>query len=99
MADTKRAATLEKIKTDLRISHSVLDGDLSDTVDACLADLKICGVASPDETDPAILAAVKLYCRAATTDDTGKADAYMERYNSLKATLMMAEGYGGVAND
>lgn len=92
-------ATIEKIKTDLRISHTALDGDISDTIDACLADLVIVGVDAPDETDTTILAAVKLYCRAAYTDDQAKATAYMERYNALKATLMMAEGYGGVADE
>lgn len=89
------AETMTKVKTDLRISHTALDGDLADQIDACLQDLSICGINSPDETNPAILAAVKLYCRAQYTDDTGKAAAYMERYNSLKACLMMAGGYGG----
>ena len=34
---------LLKIKTSLRISHSVLDEDLSDTIAAGLQHLKICG--------------------------------------------------------
>lgn len=90
---------LAKIKTDLRISHTALDGDLSDTVDACLSDLRICGIADPDPTDKSILAAVKLYCRAAYTDDAGKASAYMERYSAMKACLMMASGYGGASDE
>lgn len=88
-------ATITKIKTDLRISHTALDADLADMVDACLADLKMCGINDPDETDPTILAAVKLYVRAQYTDDTGKADAYMARYDALKGSLMIAAGYGG----
>lgn len=89
---------LMKIKNNLRISHNALDEDLSDTIDACLADLKVCGVHDPSdpetqEPDPLILNAIKLYCRAAFTDDPGKATAYMERYNSLKSCLMMASGY------
>ena len=56
--------TIVKIKTDLRISHTALDADLSDTIDACLEDLAICGIRDPAETDKTILAAVKLYCRA-----------------------------------
>ncbi len=93
--DEKRTGTLSKIKTDLRISHNVLDSDLNDTISSCLADLEIVGIMNPDETDVTILAAIKLYVRAAYTDDTEKAAAYTERYNALKATLMMAEGYGG----
>ena len=89
--------TLAKVKTDLRISHTALDEDLSDQIDACLADLKICGVNAPSESDVTILAAVKLFCRASYTDDTTKAAAYMDRYNSMKACLMMAASYGGGA--
>lgn len=87
-----------KIKTNLRISHNLLDDDLSDTINACLQDLKVCGVQAPtpddpQETDPLILNAIKLYCRAEYTDDTSKAAAYMERYDAMKSCLMMASGY------
>ena len=88
---------VEKVKTDLRITHTALDGDISDTVDECVEDLHIVGVQVTEPPDAAILAAIKLYCRSAYTDDTGKAEAYMARYNSMKATLMMAKGYR--AND
>ena len=84
---------LNKVKTNLRISHSVLDDDLADTVEACLKDLEVCGLVSPQPTDPLILNAIKLYCRAAYTDDTGKAAAYQARYDALKSCLMMAEDY------
>jgi hypothetical protein len=84
---------LLKVKTNLRISHSVLDDDVADTIEACLADLAVCGVTDPDVTDPLILNAVKLFCRAAFVDDTAKAAAYQARYDALKSCLMMAEGY------
>lgn len=91
---------LLKIKNNLRISHSVLDDDLTDTIEACLQDLKVCGVQVPASDDPLgydplILNAIKLYSKAAYTDDTGKAAAYQARYDALKSCLMMAEGYGG----
>ncbi len=89
---------LSKIKTNLRISHTALDDDLKDTIAACLADLNVCGVQEPktgdkQETDPLILNAIKLYCKAHFTDDTGKSTAYMARYDSMKSCLMMAEDY------
>jgi len=89
---------LSKIKTSLRIKHTALDGDVADSIAACLADLHVCGVQEPaaedpQELDPLILNAIKLYCKAEYTDDTVKAAAYLERYNSLKACLMMAGGY------
>lgn len=86
---------LSKIKTNLRISHTVLDEDVEDTIAACLADLEVCGVLDPQTDDPLILNAIKLYCRAEYTDDNGKAASYMARYDALKSCLMMAEGYGG----
>ena len=89
---------LLKIKKSLRISHSALDDDLSDTITACLADLKVCGVKVPEkdntqEMDSLVLNAIKLYCRQAYTDDTAKAAEYGRRYDALKSCLMMAEGY------
>lgn len=88
---------LTKIKNNLRISHSALDDDLSDTVEACLRDLQVCGVQAV-ETDPLILNAVKLYCRKEYTDDTSKAAEYQKRYDALKSCLMMASEYNGEAD-
>ena len=89
---------LLKIKTSLRISHTALDSDLTDTIKAALTDLHVCGVqepqaADPQELDPLILNAVKLYCKAEYTDDQAKAAAYMERYEKLKGCLMLTESY------
>ena len=86
-------ATIEKVKVNLRISHSKLDEDLADTIEACLADLATCGVAVPREDDPLILSAIKVFCRKEYTDDTAKAAEYQKRYDAMKASLMMAEGY------
>lgn len=85
---------IEKIKLTLRISHSKLDSDIQADIDACLADLKVCGIIHAPDDDPLIFNAVKLWCRAAYTDDTAKAAEYLKRYDALKACLMMAEGYG-----
>lgn len=85
---------IEKIKLDLRISHSKLDSDIQADIDACKADLKICGIIHAPENDPLIFNAVKLWCRAAYTDDTAKSAEYLRRYEALKNSLRMAEGYG-----
>lgn len=100
MAKHNYDETIARLKTDLRISHTALDEDLADHVEACLLDLAVtAGVVYPDAADPLILAALKLYVRANYTDDTNKAAAYMERYNAMKASLQMAAGYGGAGND
>ena len=91
---------LEKIKTALRVSHSKLDEDIQADIDACLLDLEVCGVVFAESSDALILNAVKLWCRSLYTDDPAKGAEYLRRYESLKACLMMAEGYGweGEAN-
>jgi len=88
------AVTLYKLKQGLRITHDKLDDDIEADVDACLADLAVVGVIYADETDPLIFNAIKLWCRSLYTDDTEKAAEYLRRYEALKASLMMAEGYG-----
>lgn len=91
--------TLEKIKLSIRRSHNKLDEDLQADIDACLADLKVCGIINPQETDPLIFNAIKLYCRSTNTDDTTKAAEWLKRYEALKSCLQMAEGYGWVESD
>ena len=91
--------TLSKIKTALRISHNKLDEDIQADIDACLADLKVCGIIHAGEDNPLIFNAVKLYCKSIYTDDPVKGAAYLERYDKMKACLMMAEGYGWEATD
>ena len=86
--------TLTKIKLALRTSHTKLDEDIQADIDACVADLEVCGIIQPDESDPLIFNAIKLYCRSLYTDDTAKAAEWLRRYESLKSCLQMAEGYG-----
>lgn len=86
--------TLEKIKLSIRISHSKLDADVQADIEACMADLRLCGVIYANESDPLIFNAIKLWCRSLYTEDTGKGAEYLQRYNALKSCLMMAEGYG-----
>jgi hypothetical protein len=89
---------LNKIKASIRITHDKLNEDVADTIEACLADLKVCGLRdekldTTKELDPLILNAVKLYCKAAYTDDPVKAARYQGGYDAMKSCLMYAEGY------
>lgn len=86
--------TLTKIKQAIRRSHSKLDEDLQADIDACLVDLRACGVMYADEHDPLIFNAIKLWCRSLDTDDPVKGAEYLRRYEALKSCLQMAEGYG-----
>ena len=90
--------TLIRIKLALRISHDKLDEDVLADIDACLADLRLVGVTA-DASDPLIFNAVKLWCRSLYTADADKAAEWLRRYESLKACLMMADGYGGARDE
>lgn len=91
--------TLSKIKLALRIKHAALDDDIQAEIDACLADLYVCGVTYADDEDPLIYNAIKLWCRSVFTDDPAKGAEYLRRYDALKSCLMMAEGYGWEDDD
>lgn len=91
--------TLKKIKQSIRISHDKLDDDIRADIDACVADLRLVGITHADQTDPLIFNAIKLWCRSLYTDDTAKAAEYLKRYEALKSSLMMAEGYGRPVED
>lgn len=90
---------LSRIKTYLRIKHNALDEDIEADIEACFADLEVCGVVFAETGDPLIYNAVKLWCRASYTDDTAKAAEYLRRYDALKSCLMMAEGYAWEDSD
>ncbi len=92
------AATVAKVKTDLRISHASLDAAIGDEIDACIQDLQIAGILAPGETDPAVLSAIKLWCRRWHADSDGAFRRYGDAYDALKGTLQVAEGYGGAGD-
>lgn len=97
-----KSVLLQRVKIALRISHDVLDDDIQADIDACLADLTMCGVVfdpQANELDPLIFNAVKLYCRATYTDDTAKGAELLRRYDALKGSLMLAKEYKGAESD
>lgn len=99
MAAVINTELLAKVKQGLRVSHDKLDDDLRADVEACLADLTVCGIIEPQADDPLIYNAIKLYCRSLYTDDTAKGAEYLRRYEAMKSCLMMAEGYGYPAEE
>ena len=89
-------ALLAKIKTSIRISHTALDEDVQDTIDACLADLRAHGITGPkaEETDPLIYNAIKLYVRALEAAAPAEAAEWRGCYKDLRDSLKAAKGYG-----
>lgn len=87
-------STIDNVKVFLRISHDKLDDEIDAQIKACLQDLVNCGIPYPRENDDLILNAIKIWCKIYFLDDVAKAEKFQERYDSMKASLMMAEGYG-----
>lgn len=83
---------LDRIKTDLRISHNALDDDIQSNIDASLLDLGIAGVENRDVDDALIQKAVSLYCRW-QYDYGGKAEQYEKAYINLKSALSLSGDY------
>lgn len=83
---------LEKIKLALRITTTAFDSEITDLIDAALADLGIAGVLIEDEMAPLIIRAVTTYCRA----NFGQPEDYERMkaaYDEQKAQLRTATGY------
>lgn len=87
-------ATIAKVKTAIRISHALLDQEIGDQVDACLADLRLVGIAEPSEEDTLVLSAIKLWCKSENADNVADRESFRDAYDKQKACLMTASGYG-----
>lgn len=83
---------LTACKLALGVTVSAYDDEITDLIDAALADLGIAGVDSTQSTDALIIQAVKTYVRAHF-----RSPADYERlkacYDEQKAQLMVATGY------
>ena len=83
---------LESVKLALRITTDAFDDEITDLINAALADLGIAGITNLDEADALIKRAVITYCRV----DFGEPDDYdrmKASYDEQKAQLQTATGY------
>lgn len=87
---------LEKIKKDLRISHSKLDEDIQDNIEACKLDLKRVGI-DVTKSDVLLEKAIKLYIRWQYNFEI-QADRYRNAYESLRNALSLCEDYRNSKN-
>lgn len=89
MADT---TTLAAVKLSMGITVTAYDTEISDLIDAGLADLElVCGI-SLDETDKLVLQAIKTYVRMSFRSPADY-DRLRASYESQKGQLMIATGY------
>lgn len=83
---------LESVKLALRITTDAFDDEITDLINAALADLGIAGITNLDEADALIKRAVITYCRV----NFGEPDDYdrmKASYDEQKAQLQTATGY------
>jgi len=87
---------LLKVKEALRITHTHLDDELADLIESCKVDLSISGVKVIIETDPLILQAVKVYCKANFGLGNDDSEKYQKSYDSLKTHLALCGDYNDI---
>lgn len=88
-------ALLDDIKPRLRISagNTDFDVEIQGLIDTCKAELEQAGLYVIDETDPLIIRAIILYCKANFGYDNPEADRFQESYEMLKNHLSMSSDY------
>jgi hypothetical protein len=86
---------LEKVKLALRITTDDFDTELTDMINACLADLGIAGVTETDTTNALLIRAICTYCKYHFGDINGveMLERLKASYDEQKAQMQMATGY------
>lgn len=86
---------LEKVKLALRITTDDFDTELTDMINACLADLGIAGVTVTDTSNTLLIRAICTYCKYHFGDINGveMLEKIKASYDEQKAQMQMATGY------
>lgn len=89
---------VESAKVWLRMTSDAFDGEIEQTIEACLLDLSNAGVRKLDTDDAVIQQAVKLYLKAqfGYNDAT---DKFQQSYEHLKRALALSGDYALEVDD
>ena len=73
---------LDKVKLALRISHTLLDGDIKDTIEVARAEMIRSGVskAYANSSHPLVESAIKTYCLYVYSNDEKKTQGYFNSW-------------------
>lgn len=85
---------IDSVKGALRITTSDMDDDIKDLISAAKADLRISGVRVILDTDPLVIQAVKLYCKAHFGDNDSN-NKFLNAYQALKISMSLAGEFRG----
>jgi uncharacterized phage protein (predicted DNA packaging) len=89
-------AMLDDVKIALRVSHSMLDGEINDLIAAARQDLLLSGVVSlkaNSSTDPLVKRAVTSYVKAYIGYDNPDYERLVMAYEKLKMHLTLSGDY------
>jgi len=84
---------VERIKKALRISSIAYDDEITDLIEQAKADLRLAGIYFTNETDPLIMRAITVYCKANFGYDNVDADRFNHSYMMLKQHLSFSGDY------
>lgn len=80
---------IDSVKAALRITSNDMDDEINDLIYAAKADLGIGGVKTVLDTDPLVIQAVKLYCKAHFGDNDSD-NKFFNAYQTLKIAMGLA---------
>ncbi len=83
--------SVEQVRNSMRISHTFLDCDVANNIDAARLDMRRVGI--DIEKDDALMdKAVELYCKA-QFDYLGRGEQFQQNYEKMRDAMSMAEEY------
>lgn len=86
-------AILDDIKTELRISGTDFDTEITGMINAAKKDLEESGVVKAVDTDYLVKMAIVLYCKGNFGWDNAEAPRYIEEYEKLRVKMALASDY------
>lgn len=89
---------LEDVKKALRISHNLLDEEITETIEAARLDLVRLNVSRGmvyESDNPLVKKAIITFCKAEYANDTKMAERFEQSYEYQADKLRKSEGYRG----
>lgn len=88
-------AIIDDVKTSLRISNIAYNNEITDLINAAIADLKLSGITAESavDTDPLIKRAITTYVKANFGWNNPDADRLQKSYDMIKAHITLSADY------
>ncbi|MCC8067868.1 MAG: DNA-packaging protein [Clostridiales bacterium] len=83
---------IENLRDFLRVKNESADTEIQALAEACLYHLEIAGVYVTDITDPLVVQAIKLYCKAHFGYDSD-VERFEQAYSNLRDSMALCGDY------